>query len=224
MAVKKYRILYEDKDVLVVCKPSGLATQSARPSVPDLMSQLRNELMERGERNPFLGLVNRLDQPVEGILLIGRNQKATAELNRQVSDHVHMEKWYQALVCGKLPEKEGVLVDYLVKDGRTNRSEVAAPDSPEAKRSELWYRVLQEWEDRSLLEIRLMTGRHHQIRVQLAHAGAPIVGDTKYGKADAGFVRLALCSFKTTFLHPRTKKPMTFQVEPGFPVPPIIPG
>lgn len=222
----KYKILYEDKDVFVLYKPPGLAVQSARPSVPDVMSQLANDLRERGIKAPQLRLINRLDQPVEGIFLVAGNEQAAADLNRQVQDHILMEKWYQALVCGKLSEKEGSLVDYLVKDGRTNTSRVVPKETRDAKRSELRYRVIQEWEDRSLLEIRLLTGRHHQIRVQLAHAGVPIVGDRKYGKAEPGSApeRLALCSFKTTFVHPRTKKSMCFQVEPTFPVPPTIPS
>lgn len=217
--MKKYRILYEDKDVFVICKPSGLAVQSARPSVPDVMSMLQNELLERGKKDIHPRLVNRLDQPVEGIFLVAGNEKAAADLSRQVQDHIHMKKWYQALVCGKLPQKEGVLVDYLIKDGRTNTSCVVPKGTKDGKRSELHYRVLQEWGDRTLLEIQLLTGRHHQIRVQLAHAGIPIVGDTKYGKADRDSRQLCLCSFKITFLHPRTKKEMTFEVKPTFSIP-----
>lgn len=214
--MKKYTILYEDNDLFVLYKPPGLPVQSARTSIPDVMSMLRNELLERGEKQPYLGLVNRLDQPVEGILLVGRNEKAAADLSRQVQDHIHMEKWYLALICGKLSEKEGVLVDYLLKDGRTNTSRVVPKGTKDAKRSELRYQVLQESENRSLLKIRLLTGRHHQIRVQLAHAGVPIAGDTKYGKADGNPAQLCLCAFRTVFRHPRTKKVMDFQVEPTF--------
>ena len=213
--MKKYRILYEDIDIFVLYKPSGLAVQSARPSVPDMMSMLRSELMERGERSARLGLVNRLDQPVEGILLVGKNEKAAADLNRQIQDHIHTEKWYQALVCGKLSPKEGTLVDYLLKDGRTNTSRIVPEGTKGGKRSVLRYETLQEREGKSLLRIRLLTGRHHQIRVQLAHAGAPIAGDLKYGAADAG--QLCLCAFKMTFLHPRTRERMSFEVEPSFP-------
>lgn len=223
--MRKYKILYEDRDVFVIYKPPGLAVQSARPSVPDVMSQLANELRERTGRQPQLRLVNRLDQPVEGIFLVAANEKAAADLSRQVNDHIHMEKRYRALACGKPSPKEGTLVDYLAKDGRTNMSHVVPAGTKDAKRSELRYKVLQEWEDVSLLEIQLLTGRHHQIRVQLAHAGIPIVGDTKYGSAHEGrYQQLCLCSCKTTFIHPRTKKEMTFEVEPTFPVPPTIPG
>lgn len=215
--MKKYEILYRDEDLCVIHKRAGLAVQSARASVPDLVSMLRNEFLAEGIRNPWLGLVNRLDQPVEGILLIALNEKAAADLSRQVADHIHMEKWYQALVCGKPSEKSGTLVDYLLKDGRTNMSRVVPEGTKGSKRSELRYEVLESWEDKSLLQIRLLTGRHHQIRVQLAHAGMPIVGDAKYGTAGG---QLCLCSFKTAFRHPRTGKQMEFEVKPEFPVPP----
>ncbi len=222
--MKKYRILYEDQDLFVLWKPCGLPAQSARASVPDVMSMLKNELLEQGEAQPFLGLVNRLDQPVEGIFLVAKNQSAAADLSRQVSGHRNMEKWYQALVCGKPSEKEGVLVDYLQKDGRTNMSKVVPAGTGQAKRSELRYQVLQGWEDKSLLKIRLLTGRHHQIRVQLAHAGMPILGDSKYGKADAG--QLCLCAYRLSFIHPRTGGNMSFQVNPTFLdlTPPTAPG
>jgi 23S rRNA pseudouridine1911/1915/1917 synthase len=217
--MKRYEILFEDRDLLVIYKAPGVAVQSARATVPDVMSLLQNEMLERGEKGARLHLVNRLDQPVEGILLVAKNEKTAADLGRQVQDHVHMEKWYQALVCGKLAEKEGTLVDYLLKDPRTNMSRAVNKGTKDAKRSELRYRVIQEWEDRSLLEIQLLTGRHHQIRVQLSHAGLPIVGDTKYGTMSSENGQLCLCSYKTTFVHPRTKKMMTFEVKPTFPVP-----
>ena len=91
--MERYKILYEDQDVLVIHKYPGLAVQSARSMTPDLVSMLRNRALEQGETKPYLGLVNRLDQPVEGILLVGKNENAAAELSRQVSDHIHMEKW-----------------------------------------------------------------------------------------------------------------------------------
>ena len=214
--MKNYKILYEDGELLVVWKPSGIAVQSARPSAPDVMSMLRNEMAERGERHPYLGLVNRLDQPVEGIFLVARTAGASAKLDRQISDHIHTEKWYQAVVCGKPAEKKGVLVDNLLKDGRTNTSRVVPAGTKGAKRCELSYEVEEEWEEKSLLKIRLLTGRHHQIRVQLAHAGVPIAGDRKYGKAEPGCGQLCLCACRIRFVHPVTKKEMDVQVEPTF--------
>lgn len=222
--MKTYRILYEDNDLFVLFKPPGLAVQSAKVSVPDVMSMLANELRERGETKKRLFPVNRLDQPVEGIFLVACSEKAAADLNGQIQNHLRMEKWYQALVCGKPSRKEGTLVDYLVKDGRTNISRVVPDGTSGAKRAELRYRLIREWEDHALLEIRLLTGRHHQIRVQLAHAGLPIAGDTKYGRADSGPKQLALCCVRTVFSHPRTGELMSFQVEPTFPVPSTVPG
>lgn len=213
--MRGYRVLYEDKDVLVVYKEAGVAVQSARVTVPDVMSGLESELVRRGEKRPYLGLVNRLDQPVEGIFLVGRNAKAAAELSRQVMEHERMEKWYQAVVWGRLSEREGKLIDYLVKDARTNTSRVVRKEEKGAKRCELGYEVLKEEEEKSLLRIRLMTGRHHQIRVQLAHAGAPIVGDRKYGKGQERG-QLCLCAYEVKFVHPKTGKRMQFSVEPSF--------
>ena len=185
--------------------------QSARASVPDLMSMLRNDLLEEGMKNPYLGLVNRLDQPVEGILLVAFNEKAAADLSRQVADHIHMEKWYQALVCGKPSAKSGTLVDYLLKDARNNLSKVVPEGTRGSKRSELTYEVLESWENQTLLKIRLLTGRHHQIRVQLSHAGMPLVGDRKYNPVENSREALALCSVQLEFTHPASGKKMKFQ-------------
>ena len=215
--METYRILYEDKELLVVWKASGTAVQSARVSEPDLMSMLQNHMAERDGKAPCLKPVNRLDQPVEGIFLVAKTDRAAAELGRQVSGHIHMEKWYQAVVCGKLPEKSGVLVDNLLKDGRTNTSRVVPAGTKGARRCELSYEVLKEQDGKSLLKIRLLTGRHHQILVQLAHAGAPIAGDRKYGKAEPGCGPLCLCACGIRFAHPVTKEKMEFQAEPTFP-------
>lgn len=211
----KYRILYEDGDVLVVYKAAGVAVQSARVMEVDVMSMLRNELVGRGVREPYLGLVHRLDQPVEGIFLVGRNKKAAAGLGEQIRGHMETEKWYQAVVVGKLSEKEGRMIDYLLRDGRTNTSKVVKEGTKGSKRCELEYRVEEETDKRSLLRIRLLTGRHHQIRVQLAHAGVPIVGDRKYGTGkERG--QLCLCASEIVFGHPGTGERMCFRVEPAF--------
>ncbi len=210
----KYRIIYEDEQFFVIWKASGTPVQSAKVTLPDVMSMLRNELSERGIRAPYLGLIHRLDQPVEGLFLVARTEQAAAELGRQVREHVHMEKWYQTLVCGKPPRKEGVLVDYLRKEDRANMSKVVPAGTKGAKKCELSYEVLREENGTCLLKIRLLTGRHHQIRVQLAHAGCPIVGDRKYGKAEGG--PFCLCACELQFLHPVTREKMRFCAEPSF--------
>ncbi len=214
--MERYKILYEDEALFVLWKAAGVPVQSARISLPDVMSLLRNTLLERGVRDPYLGLVNRLDQPVEGLFLAAKEEAAAADLCRQVKEHIHMEKWYQAVLCGKISKKKGVLVDYLRKDSRTNTSGVVMAGAKDAKKCELSYEVLREWEDRSLVKIRLLTGRHHQIRVQFAHAGAPVAGDQKYGKAEGGRGQLLLCASELRFRHPRTGESMHFQAEPTF--------
>ena len=214
--MERYKILYEDEALFVLWKAAGVPVQSARISLTDVMSLLRNTLLERGVRDPYLGLVNRLDQPVEGLFLAAKEEAAAADLCRQVKEHIHMEKWYQAVLCGKLSKKKGVLVDYLRKDSRTNTSGVVMAGAKDAKKCELSYEVLREWEDRSLVKIRLLTGRHHQIRVQFAHAGAPVAGDQKYGKAEGGRGQLLLCASELRFRHPRTGESMHFQAEPTF--------
>lgn len=214
--MERYKIIYEDEALLVVWKPSGVPIQSARIAVPDIMSLLRNHLQEQGAASPYLALINRLDQPVEGLFLAAKEEEAAAKLSRQVSTHIHMEKWYEALVCGKLPGEKGTLVDYLLKDGRTNTSRVVPARTKGAKKCELSYEVLKEQEDRSLVRIRLLTGRHHQIRVQLAHAGAPITGDRKYGRTEDGSRQLLLSACEISFWHPGTGENMRFQEVPTF--------
>lgn len=214
--MKNYKILYEDDSLFVLWKRSGVPVQSARASVPDIMSMLQNELAERNIPGSYLGLVNRLDQPVEGIFLVARDKKAAADLSMQVQDHIHMEKWYQALVCGKLPADEGTLVDYLLKEQQKNISRVVSEGTKGARRSELRYQVIGQRDGKCLLKIRLLTGRHHQIRLQLSHAGAPVVGDQKYGKPEEKGRSLALCACELAFRHPVTGEKMRFLEPPTF--------
>lgn len=183
------QILYKDKDLLVCVKPAGIATQTAQLTRPDMVSLLRNQLAEEGEASE-LHVVHRLDQPVEGLLVFARNSKTAAYLDRQVSDasgHA-MTKEYLTMVRGSLDPLEGRLENLLIKEVKTNLSRIAGEKEKGAKRASLSYKT--EWcsEDgsESLIRVRLETGRHHQIRVQMAHAGHPIIGDTKYGSSDAG--------------------------------------
>lgn len=220
----KKLLIYEDKDILVCYKRAGLATQSANPMYPDLESQLRNYL-HGGE----LHIVHRLDQPVEGLLVFAKNKRAAAELGAQVNNG-QMKKIYRALVCGRMKEKNGVLTDYLVKlkNGLgqvVSGEERKLPQYKDAKRAELSYREMRYFEktDVSELEINLRTGRFHQIRLQMSHAGHPLVGDSKYGGSCAAqkasglelcFVALSACHLE--FYHPTTKEKMRFDIEPLF--------
>ena len=216
--LKKEWILNEDKDILVVYKPAGIAVQNARTSQMDLEHMLLNYLAEQtqGSREiPYLGIIHRLDQPVEGILVFTRTPAAAAELNRQMQSG-KMDKRYLAVTEGVPGQTQGILVDYLKKEGRTNLSRVADPEEREAKRAELSYHVLNSEDGEALVEIHLKTGRHHQIRVQMAHAGTPLAGDRKYGAGNTD-AQLCLCAYKLQFQHPRTHKKMEFSVRPSNP-------
>lgn len=211
-------ILYEDEELLVVRKDAGIPVQAGKLRIMDLQGLIKKELYRRNRQGgePYLGIVHRLDQPVEGILVFAKTPEAAAILSREVTDG-RMKKHYLACVCGKLPKKSGTLVDYLIRDGRTNTSSVGKTGDRDAKRSELMYRVLKEEAETSLVEIELLTGRHHQIRVQMAHAGCPLYGDKKYNPAfqdreEYGFV--ALCAYRLSFEHPKTKKVMEFCIKP----------
>ena len=149
-------------------------------------------------------------------MVFAKTPAAAADLSKQVTDG-RMRKHYLALLCGKPAEKSGTLVDYLLKDGRTNTSAVVTKDVTGAKRSELNYKVLKEGETTALAEVELLTGRHHQIRVQMAAAGWPLYGDTKYNpqfQAVKEHVQTALCAYKLSFIHPKTKKRMEFCIRP----------
>ena len=211
-------IIFEDEHILVVKKDAGIPVQAGRMRIMDLQGLIKNELYKRnrGGGEPYLGLVHRLDQPVEGVMVFAKTPAAAADLSKQVTDG-RMKKHYLALLCGKPTAETGTLVDYLLKDGRTNTSSVVAKGVRDAKRSELNYKVLKSGETTTLIEVELLTGRHHQIRVQMANAGWPLYGDTKYNpkfQDVTEHVQTALCAYKLSFVHPKTKKVMEFCIKP----------
>jgi len=214
----KERIVFEDIDILVCHKPAGLATQTGRIGQKDLVSEIKNYL----GGNSYLGLIHRLDQPVEGLLVFAKTAYAAKELSRQLTSNI-LNKQYFAVVSGKGFPEETKLEDYLVKDNKTNMSRIAEEKENGAKRAELWVKTVtyNAENDMSLLEISLVTGRHHQIRVQMANAGFPLLGDAKYGTEESKqkskemeVWNVALCAAGLTFMHPKTKKKMEFHTEP----------
>lgn len=219
----KTNILYEDNDILVCHKPAGLPTQTAKLGQPDVTTELKRYLKESGQTT-YLGLIHRLDQPVEGILVLAKTENAAKELSKQIADN-KMQKCYYAIVSG-IPKENATLVDYLLKDNKTNLSKVVPKDNKQGKRSELSFAIEKthisekEAENYALLRISLKTGRHHQIRVQLSHAGYPLLGDSKYGNETSRNIsnileikNVALCAYHLEFLHPKTKKQMKFELE-----------
>jgi 23S rRNA pseudouridine1911/1915/1917 synthase len=208
------KILYEDDSVIICQKSAGISVETAKIGEIDMVNQLRNYRNET-DKNPYIGVIHRLDQPVEGVMVFAKTPLAAASLSKEVSQN-KMKKYYLAVLCGNCDVNEKKLVDYLLKNGRTNTSTVVKKGVAQAKISELKYKILETKEELSLAEIELFTGRHHQIRVQMANANLPLWGDVKYNKEFLGQrkVALALCAYKLSFTHPVTKKSMTFEVEP----------
>lgn len=214
-------IQYEDKSILVVWKPAGVAVETRRVTETDLESLLRQHRIEEKEKTDIF-TIQRLDQPVEGLLVFAKTKKAASSLTVQLQKG-EIQKYYRAKVEGKIPKEADELRDYLQKNVKTNRSEVISPDKIAEKRNHkdkkgsnavklaiLKYRKIAENE----VEVKLETGRHHQIRVQLAHAGMPICGDRKYGAKTKG--QLCLSSCHLIFRHPDSGKEMEFSVTPTF--------
>ncbi len=204
-------ILFEDEEVLVCYKPAGMPTQSPNVTEMDMVSYLKNYRIQKGEAD-YIGVIQRLDQPVEGILAFAKNQKAAANLSLQVQNH-KVEKLYYAIITRGIMPDSDTLVDYMVKDGRTNKAKVVKDNDPRGKKAVLHYQVVDTIDDKKLIEVQLETGRHHQIRAQLASRTAPIFGDAKYGGVSTGRP-LCLCSYKLSFAHPATGEKMTFQIVP----------
>lgn len=211
-------ILYEDNEIIVCHKPIGIATQTSKVGEKDMISELKNHMSSKGSRDTYIGLVHRLDQGVEGILVFAKTSVAAAGLNKQIAEN-RMKKYYYAIVSSRPKNNEEIWVDYLLKDGKSNTSRVVSKDTVGAKRAELKYKSVDI--TKNLIEVELITGRHHQIRVQMAFHGVPIVNDYKYGyKKESKEInmyaeeRIALCAYKLVFVHPKTKKELLFQVKP----------
>ena len=207
-------IIYEDLHILVCRKPAGLAIQNASFGRKDLESMLKTYLFEKdGKANPYLGIIHRLDQPVQGLVVFAKNPKSAAALSAQVQDG-RMKKYYRAVTCGIPKKKEERLVNYLKKNSRTNLSECVSEKVQGAKKAELYYHVLEEKDNYALLEIELFTGRHHQIRVQMAKNQTPLYGDQKYNKNAQKGEQIALCASRLEFYHPATGKKMQYDCKP----------
>lgn len=211
--MKNLQIIYEDEAIVVCHKLSGITVQTPKAGQQDMVSLLRNYYTRKKENNQIF-VVHRLDQPVEGVMVFARTKEAAAKLSRQVQER-QMDKKYLAVVQGIWEEKSGVLENYLLRDGRTNISKVVPKGTTGAKMARLSYEVEQEIDGDSLVRIQLETGRHHQIRVQMAYAGHPLVGDKKYNpNCPSGYQPIGLCSVSTAFVHPTTGKRMEYTVKP----------
>jgi len=215
-APDKIEILYQDRSLIVAVKPAGVPSQPDKSGGEDLLSMLVSQLgLQSGQLLP----VHRLDRPVGGLIVVARTAAAQTALTRQMGDRT-MSKSYLAVVCGLPSDQAGELHDYLIKNERLNVSRVVPAGQAGAKSARLFYEVMKvlEIEDGqhlSLLKIRLDTGRHHQIRVQMAHAGWPLWGDTKYNPAlrqAGGWHTIALVAAALTFRHPADGRQLEFSL------------
>jgi len=198
-------IIFEDKDIVVAVKPPEILSQSdekGRENAVDLLKE-----MTGAEIFP----VHRLDKGVGGVMVFAKNSKAAAELSRQVSDRT-MEKTYLALLHGEIAEEKGRLEDLLFFDRSKNKSFVVKRERRGVKKALLDYECLIKGEGKSLVRVKLITGRTHQIRVQFSSRGYPLFGDRRYGASD-GKKDIALLSKEISFLHPRTGERMKFETE-----------
>jgi tRNA pseudouridine32 synthase/23S rRNA pseudouridine746 synthase/23S rRNA pseudouridine1911/1915/1917 synthase len=204
---KGLTILYEDRDILVVDKVSGLLTMSDGKAPASTAHELLNNYVRRGNpksRNRIY-IVHRLDRETSGVLVFAKTEAAKKYLQDEWQE---FKKTYYAVVCGILPEKEGVITSYLAENSAFKM--YSTSDSKKGKLAKIGYRVMKESPTHSLLEIELMTGRKNQIRVHLADKGCPVAGDAKYGAKEKSFKKLTLHSASLTLTHPYSKEKMTF--------------
>lgn len=209
--MNKLNIIYEDNHIIVVEKPYNVPTQEDSSKDLDMINIIKQYLKEKykKEGNVYLGLVHRLDRPVGGLMVFAKTSKAASRLSDQVRNNT-FHKTYLAVVNGKTL-KEEKLVDYISKDNKTFSSYI---DKENGKESILEYETLyyDQKENISLIKVNLITGRHHQIRLQMSNINHPLVGDQRYGIQDKK--QIMLYAYKIEFIHPVTKETMEFKLLP----------
>ena len=217
------KVLYEDQEIIVVVKPAGVESQEAKKFAPDMLSEIKkhmviNKLCTPG-KEPYVAVIHRLDKPVSGVMVYAKTKKAAAALSEQVQNR-KMDKFYEAVVCGKPVNNVDNFVDYLKKSVDGNYSQIVDKGENESKRAELSYELLKTVEtengELSHVRIHLLTGRHHQIRVQFSGHDLPLYGDGRYNPMFVGKREpLALCAVSLAFDHPTTGKRMEFSMKPS---------
>lgn len=236
----KINVLHEDNHIIVCEKPPGIPAQSDKTSDNDMINQLKNYIYskEPDKGQPYIGIVHRLDRPVGGLMVFAKTAFAAKGLSEQIRLRA-VKKKYLGVITGDLSNKIGqdkiLLTDFLVKNGRTNLAAISTEKDRNSQKAELYYKVLETAEitgekKLSLLEIELLTGRHHQIRVQLQGMGCALWGDTKYNKefedeesrrrwiveSEGGnWTNIALFAYELEFHHPKTNKEMLFRLQPS---------
>ncbi len=209
--MEKLEVLYEDNQIVVVIKPQNVPTMADESKDEDMLSLVKAYIKEKynKEGEAFIGLVHRLDRPTGGIMVFARNSKSAKRLSDQFQTH-SVEKTYYAVVNGVVKTRWAQLTNYVKKDEKENIVKIVPMAENGAKKAELVYNYLEDNGKESLLEVKILTGRSHQIRLQLSNIGHSLVGDVKYGKEKGRTSNLGLWAGKLAFDHPTTKQRMVF--------------
>lgn len=210
--MNELKVIYEDNHIIVVEKKPNIPSQKDKTEDIDMLTIIKQYIKEKYNKpgEVYLALIHRLDRPVGGVMVFAKTSKAAARLSEEVRSR-NLKKEYLVIVDGKMEKEEGTIEDYLLKNEKTNTSKVVKEGTKNSKYAKLDYEVLKYNKEinLSVLKINLHTGRHHQIRVQLASSGHSICGDQKYGTRGRG-KQISLWAYKLSFLHPTTKKELTF--------------
>ena len=216
--MESLKVIYEDNHIIVVEKKPNVPSQEDITKDIDMLTKVKNYIKEKYNKpgNVYIGLVHRLDRPVGGVMVFARTSKAASRLSEQIRNKT-LKKKYLALVKGKVSKTKDTLIDYLYKDEKNNITKVVSSKYPESKMAKLDYEVVKydQEKDLTLLKINLHTGRHHQIRVQLANMGHSIYGDCKYGKNSKN-TQIRLWAYELEIEHPTTKQIMKFKDLPNW--------
>lgn len=198
------KVLYEDNHLICVEKPVNMPVQADVSGDMDLLTSIKQFIKKRDHKpgNVFLALVHRLDRPVGGAMVFAKTSKAASRLGKELQQR-RIQRTYMAVVHGKTKNSQQALTHYLYKDRKHNQSRVVDPDHPKSKKAVLNYRRLAHQSAYSLIQVGLVTGRSHQIRVQMASIGHPLYGDQKYGaKVNQVGQQIALWASHLKFKHP----------------------
>ncbi len=208
-------IIYEDNHIIVVVKEQNMPSCADDSKDDDLLTRIKEYIKVRDNKpgNVYIGLVHRLDRPTGGVMVYAKTSKAAARLSEQMKNG-DFEKTYFAVLVGTCQVKSQTLKNYLKKNAITNTVYVCGQTVEGAKYAELEYNIVEEVNGLSLAQIKLHTGRSHQIRVQMSYLGNPVFGDMRYGGVNAVKGNLALFASTLAFTHPVTKERLVFKVEP----------
>lgn len=213
--MNKLNILYEDNHLIVVEKKVNILSQSDITGDPDLLSLVKEYIKEKYNKpgNVYTALIHRLDRPVGGIMVFAKTSKAAKRLNEQIKKHM-FKKTYLVLLDGILKKEKDTLIDYLYKDEKLGISKVVNKDYSNSKLAELEYEVIDYIDSKTLVLVNLITGRHHQIRLQFSNLGYPIYGDQRYGNKNNE--QIHLYAYKLEFNHPITNELLSFKLLPNW--------